>query len=117
MGSWRQPRTSSRWPSPSPMPMVPPSKRTSLPATATSQQAAAVEETVSNSGQMHASITQNASNSRQMAQMALDGASGAAASGKAVNETVAAMKAIAEKISIIQEIAHQTNLLALNAAI
>jgi methyl-accepting chemotaxis protein len=34
-----------------------------------------------------------------------------------VRETVAAMKSIAEKVSIIEEIAYQTNLLALNAAI
>ncbi len=34
-----------------------------------------------------------------------------------MNETVAAMKEIAAKISIIEEIARQTNLLALNAAI
>ena len=37
--------------------------------------------------------------------------------GKAVNETVLAMKEIATKISIIEEIARQNNLLALNAAI
>ncbi len=37
--------------------------------------------------------------------------------GEAVVETVAAMKEIAGKISIIEEIARQTNLLALNAAI
>ena len=38
-------------------------------------------------------------------------------SGKSVLEAVAAMKEIANKISIIEEIARQTNLLALNAAI
>jgi methyl-accepting chemotaxis protein len=37
--------------------------------------------------------------------------------GAAVRETVAAMKQIAKKISIIDDIAYQTNLLALNAAI
>jgi len=37
--------------------------------------------------------------------------------GKAVEATVHAMKEIADKISIIEEIARQTNLLALNAAI
>jgi len=37
--------------------------------------------------------------------------------GEAVKETVQAMKSIAEKISIIEDIAYQTNLLALNAAI
>src|SRR5678815_4121260 len=67
--------------------------------------------------EMSASITQNAENSRQTEQMAVKGAKDAEESGRAVQETVDAMKAIAEKISIIQEIAYQTNLLALNAAI
>lgn len=37
--------------------------------------------------------------------------------GEAVKETVVAMKSIADKIGIIDDIAYQTNLLALNAAI
>jgi methyl-accepting chemotaxis protein len=83
----------------------------------TSQQAASVEETTSSLQQMSASITQNAQNSRQMEQMAASGARDAEESGKAVLQTVEAMKAIADRISIIEEIAYQTNLLALNAAI
>jgi len=66
---------------------------------------------------MHASITQNADNSRQMEHMALKGAKEMEESGKAVAESVDAMKTIAEKISIVEDIAYQTNLLALNAAI
>jgi methyl-accepting chemotaxis protein len=66
---------------------------------------------------MSASITQNAENSRQTEQMATAGAKNAEESGKSVTETVQAMKDIAERISIIEEIAYQTNLLALNAAI
>jgi methyl-accepting chemotaxis protein len=66
---------------------------------------------------MNASITQNAENSRQMEQMALKGAKEVEESGRSVKETVEAMKAIADRISIIEEIAYQTNLLALNAAI
>jgi len=83
----------------------------------TSEQAAAVEQTSSTLEEMSASITQNAENSRRLEQMAAKGVSDAEDSGKAVNETVTAMETIADRISIVEEIAYQTNLLALNAAI
>jgi methyl-accepting chemotaxis protein len=83
----------------------------------TSEQAASVEETTASLEEMNASISQNADNSRQMEQMALKGAEDMGESGKAVAASVDAMKTIAEKISIVEEIAYQTNLLALNAAI
>ncbi len=83
----------------------------------TGEQAASVEQTTSSLEEMSASITQNADSSRQTEAMANEGARNAEEGGKAVSETVTAMKAIAERISIIEEIAYQTNLLALNAAI
>jgi len=83
----------------------------------TGEQAASVEQTTSSLEQMSASITQNAEGSRQTEAMAKEGARNAEEGGKAVTEAVAAMRSIAEKIDIIEEIAYQTNLLALNAAI
>ncbi len=86
-------------------------------AQGTSEQAASVEETTASLEQMNGSIGQNAENSRHLAQIAAEGARGAAESARSVARTVEAMKEIADKISIVDEIAYQTNLLALNAAI
>ncbi len=83
----------------------------------TGEQAASVEETTSSLEQMSGSIRQNADNGRQTEQMALRGAQDAEESGKAVAETVRAMRSIVQQIAIIEEMAYQTNLLALNAAI
>jgi methyl-accepting chemotaxis protein len=83
----------------------------------TGEQAASVEETTSSLEEMSASINQNAENARQTEAMAKEGARNAEGSGASVTETVNAMKSIAERVSIIEEIAYQTNLLALNAAI
>ena len=83
----------------------------------TSEQAASVQETSASLEQMNASIAQNAESSRQMEQTALEGAKHAEEGARAVTESVIAMTTIAEKVSIIEEIAYQTNLLALNAAI
>jgi len=83
----------------------------------TTEQAASAEEASSSVEEMNATIKQNADNASQTEKIALKSASDAMESGKAVSETVGAMKDIAKKISIIEEIARQTNLLALNAAI
>ncbi len=83
----------------------------------TSEQASSVEETTASLEELSSSIEQNADNSRQTEQMAMQSARDADDSGQSVEKTVEAMKTIAERISIIEEIAYQTNLLALNAAI
>jgi methyl-accepting chemotaxis protein len=89
----------------------------SIVSQGTSEQAAAVEQVTSSMEEMSASVTQNAENSRKMEQTARKGAQDAGQSGQAVQESVSAMKLIAEKIAVIEEIAYQTNMLALNAAI
>jgi methyl-accepting chemotaxis protein len=82
-----------------------------------SQQAASLEQISSAMEQMSANIRQSSDNASQTEQIAHKAAQDAEESGKVVIQSVAAMKSIAEKISIIEEIARQTNLLALNAAI
>jgi methyl-accepting chemotaxis protein len=81
------------------------------------EQAAAAEEACSSMEQMAASIKQNAANASQTEVIASQSARDAEASGEAVNRAVEAMRVIAGKITIVQEIARQTDLLALNAAV
>lgn len=81
------------------------------------EQAASIEETSSAMEQMSSNIQQNTDNSETTEKISSTAARAAEESGIAVNEAVGAMNQIAEKISIIEEIARQTNLLALNAAI
>jgi len=82
-----------------------------------SEQAASVEETSASVEEMSASIAQNNENAKVTGDIASRTAREAKAGGQAVKETVSAMKQIAQKIAIIDDIAYQTNLLALNAAI
>lgn len=81
------------------------------------EQAASAEQVSSAMEQMTENIKNNAANASLTEKAALKSAGNAGEGGKAVGETVTAMKQIAEKIIIIEEIARQTNLLALNAAI
>ncbi|MCQ1551333.1 MAG: methyl-accepting chemotaxis protein [Candidatus Accumulibacter phosphatis] len=82
-----------------------------------SEQAASVEETTASMEQMSASIVQNTENAKVTDGMASAASRQAIEGGEAVGRTVEAMKTIADKIGIVDEIAYQTNLLALNAAI
>jgi len=82
-----------------------------------SEQAASVEETSASIEQMSASISQNTENAKVTDGMAGKASKDAVEGGEAVKQTVTAMKSIAGKIGIIDDIAYQTNMLALNAAI
>ncbi|BCO29387.1 methyl-accepting chemotaxis protein III [Rhodoferax lithotrophicus] len=84
---------------------------------AASEQAASVEETTAQIDVMSASITQNSDNAKVTDGMATKTTKEAVDGGSAVSQTVTAMKQIAAKIGIVDDIAYQTNLLALNAAI
>ncbi|MBB3457856.1 methyl-accepting chemotaxis protein [Rhizobium sp. BK313] len=81
------------------------------------EQAASAEEASASMEQMAANIKQNADNAAQTEKIARQSAKDAEASGDAVTRAVSAMRTIAEKIGIVQEIARQTDLLALNAAV
>jgi methyl-accepting chemotaxis protein len=81
------------------------------------EQASSVEETTSSIEQLNASVQQNTENAHVTEQMATKSAGEARDGGEAVNETVSAMKNIAKKIGLIEDIAYKTNLLSLNAAI
>ncbi|MDE1992858.1 MAG: HAMP domain-containing protein [Rhizobiaceae bacterium] len=81
------------------------------------EQAASAEEASASMEQMAANIKQNADNAAQTEKIARQSAKDAEISGDAVSRAVTAMRTIAEKIGIVQEIARQTDLLALNAAV
>ncbi len=81
------------------------------------EQAAAAEEASSSMEEMAANVRQNAENAGQTEKIAIQASQDAEKAGKAVTETVDAMKTITQKISIIEEIARQTHMLSLNATI
>jgi methyl-accepting chemotaxis protein len=81
------------------------------------EQASSAEEASASMEEMAANIKQNADNAAQTEKIARQSAKDAEVSGEAVSRAVNAMQTIAEKITIVQEIARQTDLLALNAAV
>lgn len=84
---------------------------------ATTEQASSVEEISASLEQISSSVKQNADNAQITDGIAAKAAQQAAEGGSTVSQTVEAMRSIAEKVAIIDDIAYQTNLLALNAAI
>ena len=82
-----------------------------------SEQAASTEEMSATMEQMTSNIRQNADNAAKTSSIANKTSADGEAGGMAVTEALEAVKEIANKISIIEEISNQTNLLAINAAI
>jgi methyl-accepting chemotaxis protein len=83
----------------------------------TGEQASSIEEITASLKEMGGSINGNSTSSAETYRTAEKGARDVQESGAATTETAVAMTTIAEKISIVDEIAYQTNLLALNASI
>lgn len=86
-------------------------------AESATRQTAVATDVSTSMEQMASNIRQNAGNAQETGSIALSASDAARQGGQAVSQTVSAMKEIAGKISVIEEIARQTNLLALNAAI
>ncbi len=82
-----------------------------------SQQAASMEETAASMEELSSTVEMNAQNAKSTEKIARKAANDAEEGGRYVDQSVVAMKNIAEKVTIIEEISYQTNLLALNAAI
>lgn len=86
-------------------------------STSNSEQAAGLEEITSTIEQISSGIAQNANNAAHTNEIAERTADMSTTGSQAVENTVKAMREIASKLSIIEDISYQTNLLALNAAI
>lgn len=82
-----------------------------------SEQASSVEEVSSSMEQMAANIVQNAENAGNTQKLAANAHSGIQSGKNSTKTASQSMSTIAEKITIINDIAFQTNILALNAAV
>lgn len=82
-----------------------------------SEQAASTQEMSATMEEITSNIRQNADNAAKTSSIANKTSADGEAGGMAVSESLEAVKEIASKISIIEEISTQTNLLAINAAI
>ena len=86
-------------------------------STSANDQAASAEEVSSSIEEIASSISQNNDNARETDKIAARTSQTIKRCAETAGNSVKAMNLIAEKISIIDEIAFQTNILALNAAV
>jgi methyl-accepting chemotaxis protein len=82
-----------------------------------SEQASSAEEVSSSMEQMKSNIQQNTDNAQQTEKISKNAAESIKKGNEASQSSVESMKEIADKISVINDIAFQTNILALNAAV
>jgi methyl-accepting chemotaxis protein len=86
-------------------------------SSSSNQQASSVEEVSSTMEEIAANIQQNTDNSQQTEKISIEANTGIQEVAERAGKSVAANKEIADKITIINDIAFQTNILALNAAV
>lgn len=81
------------------------------------EHASSIEEVSSSMEEMVSNIQQNMDNAKQTEKISAESAKNIEKVGEASNKSLIIIKNIAEKITIVNDIAFQTNLLALNAAV
>lgn len=82
-----------------------------------SEQASSAEEVSSSMEEMVSNIQQNTENAQQTEKISVQASQSLQEGNEATQNSVQSMKEIAERITIINDIAFQTNILALNAAV
>lgn len=83
----------------------------------TRDESAAIQTTIAHLERMNTLIARTAENGQEMKRITDYGAQSITQSGEAMRETVAMMRDILERITIMDEIANETNVLSLNALI
>lgn len=81
------------------------------------EQASSTEEVSSSMEEMVSNIQQNTDNSQQTEKISIEAAEGIEKVANASQESLISIRQIADKISVVNDIAFQTNILALNAAV
>jgi len=82
-----------------------------------SEQASSTEEVSSSMEEMVSNIQQNTDNAQQTEKISVEASNGIEKVAIAAKESLDSIKQIADKISVVNDIAFQTNILALNAAV